>query len=183
MRFLFFGVVPLCQVHFRFCRRKDEAEERAAAAQRKAEEKAAEKPMPSYLVDELKSLEDYLAPEISTLKGNPEEDSFRLRSIRGEVAYNHADKFQYGYAKTAGSWAPFGENRNGHKYGRNGNISSTVEVSGNIGHETALSVKGRAGWDKDNDGTASLEEAYIKTRAGAFAFEAGREALSWGGGI
>ena len=147
-----------------------------------AEEKSAEKPMPAYLADELKALENYLAPEMAALKGNPTEDTLRLRSVAVEGDYLKADRFSYSDATDSGSWAPFGANRNGHKYGRNGNLALSAEVSGNIGHETAISIKGRTSWDKDNDGTASLEEAYIKTRAGSFAFEAGRQALTWGEG-
>ena len=147
-----------------------------------AEEKSAEKPIPAYLADELKALESYLAPEMSSLKGNPTEDTLRLRSVAVEGDYLKADRFSYSDATDSGSWAPFGANRNGHKYGRNGNLALSAEVSGNIGHETAISIKGRTSWDKDNDGTASLEEAYIKTRAGSFAFEAGRQALTWGQG-
>lgn len=152
-----------------------------------AEETAAEKPMPAYLEDQLAALETYLAPEIETIKGNPQKDEFRLRSVGAELSYNHADYFDYDYSLVRpinlnGSWAPFGANRNGHKYGRNTNLYANAEVSGNIAPELAVSIKFRAGWDKDNDGNASLEEAYVKTRLGSIAFEAGRQAMTWGQG-
>ena len=61
-------------------------------------------------------------------------------------------------------------------------MAGEVEASGNLGHEVALGIRGRASWDKDNEGTASLEEAYVKTRTGAWAWEAGKQAMTWGQG-
>lgn len=147
-----------------------------------AEDKAVEKPMPAYLADELQALENYLAPEIETIKGNPTQDNFRLRSVKAELDYQKADQFDHRYGNVAGSWAPFSRNHNGHKYGRDGNVSATVDLSGNIGHETAVSIKGRGAYDRDNNGKFDLEEAYIKTRAGSLSFEAGRQAMIWGQG-
>lgn len=147
-----------------------------------AEETAKDRPMPAYLADQFDALKTYVAPEVETLQGNPTKDEIRLREASIEAAYHHGDAFSYAYGNVAGSWAPFGSNRNGHKYGRNGNIAGTVEISGNVAPELAVSVKARAAWDKDNDGTASLEEGYVKTRLGSVAFEAGRQALTWGQG-
>ena len=69
-----------------------------------AEEKSAEKPMPAYLADELKALENYLAPEMAALKGNPTEDTLRLRSVAVEGDYLKADRFSYSDATDSGSW-------------------------------------------------------------------------------
>lgn len=88
----------------------------------------------------------------------------------------------YSRAVNAG-WQTFGANRNGYKYGRDGNGILEAEISGNIGHETASRPGTRfPSYDKDNDFSASLEEGYIKTRAGIWAFEAGKEAMTWGQG-
>lgn len=147
-----------------------------------AEETAKDRPMPIYLADQLEALKTYVAPEVATLQGSETRDTLHLRSVSVETAYHHGDAFSYPYKNVNGSWAPFGANRNGQKYGRNGNIAATAEISGNIASELAVSAKVRTSWDKDNDGTASLEEGYVKTRAGSIAFEVGRQAMTWGQG-
>ena len=80
-----------------------------------AQKKAAAKPMPAYLAGQLQALEQYLAPEIATLQGQPTRDTLKLRSITAEAAYNHSDAKEYGYQSVAGSWQPFGTQ---HKIGR-----------------------------------------------------------------
>ncbi len=87
------------------------------------------------------------------------------------AAYHHGDAFSYAYQPKmlSGSWSPFSQNHNGHKYGRNGGAAVSAEVSGNVASELAVSIRGRAAWDKDNDGTVSLDEAYVKTRLGSVA--------------
>ena len=147
-----------------------------------AEETAKEKPMPLYLSDQFQALKTYVAPEVKTLQGNPTKDNIRLRDVSVEAAYHHGDAFSYPYGNVAGTWAPFGANRNGHHYGRNGNLSGTMEISGNVAPELAASIKVRGAWDKDQEGSASLEEGYVKTRLGSVAFEAGRQAMVWGQG-
>ena len=147
-----------------------------------AEKKAETKPMPGYLADELRALEQYVAPEMALERGEAASDPVRLRQVSVGAGYRHGDAFTYEDRGIGSSWAPFSRNRNGHKIGRNGNVAAQVEVSGNLGSETAVSLRGRAAWDKDNEGTASLEEGYLKTRTGAWAWEAGKEALTWGQG-
>lgn len=148
-----------------------------------AERKAAEKPLPAYLADDLAALKQLVAPEAAALQGEGKgQDPFRLRKLTFGTGYLHSDRFTYRDRRTASEWAPFGEKRNGHKIGRNGGLGAELEASGNLGSEVALGIQGRAAWDKDNEGTASLEEAYVKTRTGAWAWELGREALVWGQG-
>lgn len=147
-----------------------------------AKEKAAEKPLPGYLEADLADLESYVAPEVAALQGSGTGgDGFRLRSFQVGTGYLHGDRFSYRDSRTASEWAPFA-GTNGHKKGRNGSMAGEVEASGNLGHEVALGIRGRASWDKDNEGTASLEEAYVKTRTGAWAWELGRQAMTWGQG-
>lgn len=149
-----------------------------------AKEAAKERPMAPYLADQMAALEVYVAPEVEALSGGKLADDVRLRGVSVEMAYHHGDAFSYAYQpKTlSGSWSPFSQNHNGHKYGRNGGAAVSAEVSGNVASELAVSIRGRAAWDKDNDGTVSLDEAYVKTRLGSVALEAGREALLWGEG-
>ena len=149
-----------------------------------AKEAAKERPMAPYLADQMAALEVYVAPEVEALSGGKLADDVRLRGVSVEMAYHHGDAFSYAYQpKTlSGSWSPFSQNHNGHKYGRNGGATVSAEVSGNVASELAVSIRGRAAWDKDNDGTVSLDEAYVKTRLGSVALEAGREALLWGEG-
>jgi hypothetical protein len=147
-----------------------------------AEQRAETKPLPGYLADELRALETYVAPEMDLARGKTASDPIRLRQVSAGVEYRHGDVFTYEDRSTGSSWGPFSQNRNGHKLGRNGMATALVEASGNLGSETAVSLRGRAAWDRDNEGTASLEEGYLKTRTGAWAWEAGREALTWGQG-
>ncbi len=147
-----------------------------------AQEKAAEKPMPAYLESQLHALETYLAPEMAALLGETLDNPMALRSVSVEAAYNHSDYLDYRYRGVQGSWQPFGANRNGHRYGRDGNLAASVEISGNLTDNIAVALTPRFSYDKDNDGTASLEEGYIKARAGIWAIEAGRQAMIWGQG-
>lgn len=147
-----------------------------------AQKKAASKPMPAYLAGQFQALEQYLAPEIATLQGQPTRDTLKLRSVTAEAAYNHSDAKEYGYQSVAGSWQPFGTQHNGYRYGRDGNLIASAEISGNLGNDLAISLRPRFSYDKDNDGTVSLEEGYIKTRVGIWALEAGRQAMIWGQG-
>lgn len=147
-----------------------------------AQKKAAAKPMPAYLAGQFRALEQYLAPEIATLQGQPTRDTLKLRSVTAEAAYNHSDAKEYGYQSVAGSWQPFGTQHNGYRYGRDGNLIASAEISGNLGNDLAISLRPRFSYDKDNDGTVSLEEGYIKTRVGIWALEAGRQAMIWGQG-
>ncbi len=127
-------------------------------------------------------MEIYVAPEMELARGKNASDPVRLRQVSVGAGYRHGDTFTYADRTVGSSWGPFSSNRNGHKVGRNGNVAAQVEVSGSLGSETAVSLRGRAAWDRDNEGTASLEEGYLKTRTGAWAWEAGREALTWGQG-
>lgn len=150
-----------------------------------AQEKAKAKPMPAYLEDELQALTTYLAPEMATLSGTPTQDGLKLRSVDATLAYQGHDSdssTSYRYRQVTGSWQPFGSNRNGHAYGQNGNGILSAEISGNIGHETAIGLRPRFSYDKDNKFSASLDEGYIKTRSGIWAFELGRQSMIWGEG-
>lgn len=147
-----------------------------------ARSRAAERPMPVYLADEVAAMEREFAPEIAMLQGNRTYDGLRLHSVTAGLAYEGGDSASYRYRQVPGSWQPFGGNRNGYQYGEAGNVYATVEVSGNIGHEMAISLRPRISYDKDNHVGVSLEEGYIKTRSGIWAFEFGKEALIWGEG-
>ncbi len=148
-----------------------------------AQDKAASKPMPKYLADEVDALASYVAPEVATLRGNKTEDTLKLRSVSLTAAAQVSDASRYSYGPSVNAgWQSFGANRNGYRYGRDGNGILEAEISGNIGHETAIALRPHFSYDKDNDFSASLEEGYIKTRAGIWAFEAGKEALTWGQG-
>ena len=131
-----------------------------------ARERAGDKPLPGYLVADLADLEKFVAPELASLQdGQAASDGFQVRNVRVGTGYLHSDRFSYGDRRTASEWAPFAGN-NGHKKGRNGSLYGDVEASGNLGHEVALGIRGRAAWDKDNEGTASLEEAYVRPGPG-----------------
>lgn len=147
-----------------------------------AKDKAAEKPMPDYLASQLDALEAYVAPEIAMLQGDAAQNDVTLRDVTVEGTYNNADALQYPYKSVHGSWQPFGANRNGYRYGRDGSVSASMEISGNIGHDTAVSLRPRLGYTTDDKGTASLEEGYVKTRFGSLEVEAGRQAMIWGQG-
>lgn len=147
-----------------------------------AQDAAQEKPMPEYLQSQLDALASYVAPEIAVLQGNAAQADVTLRTVTAEGTYNRADTVQYPYRSVHGNWQPFGANRNGYRYGEDGSISASMEISGNIGHDTAISLRPRVGYTKDDKGTASLEEGYIKTRLGSLELEVGRQAMAWGQG-
>jgi hypothetical protein len=148
-----------------------------------AEEVAKDRPMPAYLQDMLQAMEKEFAPEIATWQGTRTYDGLRLHSVTATLAVQGGDSRKYRYAQVNGSWQPFGANRNGYTYGKNGNAILTAEVSGNIGHDTAISLRPRISYDKDNKLSMSLEEGYIKTRSGIWAFEFGKQAMRWGEGV
>lgn len=153
-----------------------------------AQDKAQTKPMPKYLSDEVEALAQYVAPEVATLRGEKAYDPVKLRSVSLTAAAQLSDTPRHSYSHidrshtTNAGWQTFGANRNGYKYGRDGNGILEAEISGNIGHETAIALRPRFSYDKDNDFSASLEEGYIKTRAGIWALEAGKQAMTWGQG-
>lgn len=148
-----------------------------------AQDKAQTKPMPKYLADQVDALAQYVAPEVATLRGEKTYDPLKLRSVSLTAAAQLSDTSRHSYSRAVNAgWQTFGANRNGYKYGRDGNGILEAEISGNIGHETAIALRPRFSYDKDNDFSASLEEGYIKTRAGIWAFEAGKEAMTLGAG-
>lgn len=148
-----------------------------------ARKTAADKPMPKYLAADLKELERGLAPEIAAIEGKGEPDSFKLTEAKMGLAYMSADQMDYGYSNgIAGTWQPLNENNNGYRFGKNLNVYAGVELSGRIGHDTVLTLRPRVSYDGDQNGSASLEEGYIKTRMGVLGVEVGKEAISWGQG-
>lgn len=141
------------------------------------------RPLPKYLASLLEALEQEFAPELATLNGQATYDKLRIHSASTTLAYNGADQASYSYGSSVrANWQPFGAGKNGHLYGQNGNLIADVEISGNIGHETALSLRPRFSYDLDQNGRAYLEEGYIKTRSGIWALEFGRQAMNWGQG-
>ncbi len=148
-----------------------------------AQNKEIEKPMPLYLKSQLQALETYLAPELAALHGEKLDNPIKIRTVTAEAAYNHSDTMRYGYSNVKAGWQPFGENHNGYAYGRDGNVMANVEISGNINSNLALSLRPRFSYDKDQNGSASLEEGYMKTRMGIWAIEAGKQAMTWGQGV
>ena len=130
-------------------------------------------------------LEKALAPEIAQIRGGEgnAKPSFKLHSTSVELAATKLhNKNGYGYrGLTNGRWQSFSTNNKGHKYEDGGNMIVGMYASGNLGRDMALSVSGRAAWDKENV-TASLDEAYLATRVGIWNIEAGKQAIVWGQG-
>lgn len=131
-------------------------------------------------------LEKALAPEIAQIRGGEgnAKTSFKLHSTSVELAATKLhNKDGYGYrGLTNGRWQSFSANNKGHKYEDGGNMVVGMYASGNLGRDMALSVSGRAAWDKE-DVTASLDEAYLATRVGIWNIEAGKQAIAWGQGV
>jgi len=131
-------------------------------------------------------LEKALAPEIAQIRGGEgnAKPSFKLHSTSVELAATKLhNRDGYGYrGLTNGRWQSFSANNKGHKYEDGGNMIVGMYASGNLGRDMALSVSGRAAWDKE-DVTASLDEAYLATRVGIWNIEAGKQAIAWGQGV
>lgn len=150
---------------------------------KEAQDTAKTKPMPRYLQDDLQAMEKEFAPELATLNGTTTYSDLKLRSVTGTLAYQGGDNASYPYRRNInGSWQPFGSNRNGYAYGKDGNVIAEAELSGNIGHDVAIAITPRMSYDKDNHLSMSLEEGYIKTRTGMWAWEVGRQSMLWGQG-
>ena len=152
-----------------------------------AREAMSKKPDATDFVETMVSrLEKALAPEIAQIRGGEgnAKTSFKLHSTSVEVAGTKLkSKDGYGYRNLKnGRWQSFGTNNKGHRYEDGGNMIVGMYASGNLGWDTALSVSGRAAWDKE-DVTASLDEAYLATRVGIWNIEAGKQAIAWGQGV
>ena len=152
-----------------------------------AREAMSKKPDATDFVETMVSrLEKALAPEIAQIRGGEgnAKTSFKLHSTSVELAATKLhNKDGYGYRGPANArWQSFSTNNKGHKYEDGGNMIVGMYASGNLGWDTALSVSGRAAWDKE-DVTASLDEAYLATRVGIWNIEAGKQAIAWGQGV
>lgn len=153
-----------------------------------AEEQAKTKPMPAYLADELAAMHASFAAEIDTLQGRAKQDDLALRQASLQLASYDSDQSSYKQSAKRGDgqphahWQPFGHGTNGYDYADGFNAVAKAEVSGNIGHQTAVSVTPRLSFNDDDDAKLKLEEGYIKTKTGIVEYTAGREALSYGQG-
>lgn len=153
-----------------------------------AEENAKDKPMPKYLADELAAMHASFAAEIDTLQGRAQQDDLALRQASVQLANYDSDQSSYKQSAKRGDgqpnahWQPFGHGTNGYDYADGFNAVAKAEVSGNIGHQTAVSVTPRLSFNDDDDAELKLEEGYIKTKTGIVEYTAGREALSYGQG-
>lgn len=150
---------------------------------KEAQETAKSRPMPAYLADETEAMARYVAPELAVLDGSKLEDPVRLRDVSVQAGILHSDEqtYRYGQGIRAG-WQPFSHKQNGYTYGRDGNGILSADISGNIDQNLALSVRPRISYDRDNKGSVTLEEGYIKQKMGVWNLEIGREALRWGQG-
>ena len=152
-----------------------------------AREASRKKPDATDFVETMISrLEKALAPEIAQIQGSTgnAKTSFKLHSTSVELAgtkLNHKDGYGYRGLKNT-RWQSFSTNNKGHKYEDGGNMVVGMYASGNLGWDAAVSVSGRAAWDKE-DVTASLDEAYLATRVGIWKIEAGKQAIAWGQGV
>lgn len=147
-----------------------------------AEKLAADREMPPYLADQLHAIEAYVAPEVAVLRGETVQDTLKLREVTAALAVNSGTTGAYRYNGSHAHWQPFGMNNNGYRYGDGANGIVSASIAGNIGHETAIAVRPRFSYDKDQQFKASLEEGYIKTRTGVMVWELGKESMVWGQG-
>ncbi|XOQ25490.1 MAG: Capsule assembly Wzi family protein [Mitsuokella multacida] len=129
-------------------------------------------------------IEVYVAPEFETLTtGEPMQDTIKLHSTTATLAVMGGDDdTTQGYRGPNAHYQPFAGNNNGHRYGQDGNVILEADLSGNIGHETAVALRPRFSYDNDADFEAKLDEGYVKTRVGVMAFELGKQPLLWGQG-
>ena len=146
--------------------------------------KAKDKPMPKYLAAYLTELQREFAPEIASIEGSKQKNNIRLRSASMQLAYTSMDADKYKYNRgIRGSWQPFSQGNNGYKYGDNGNLIFNMEISGQLDKNAAILLRPRFSYDKDENGSVSLEEGYIKTHIGTVGITAGKEALDFGQGV
>ena len=151
-----------------------------------AEKNAKDKPMPAYLADELASMCTAFDAEIEVLKGKSDQDDLALRQASLQLASYNSDQASYKQSKKDyqpnAHWQPFGQGTNGYDYADGFNAVAKAELSGNIGHKTAVSLTPRLSRNDDDDAELKLEEGYVKTKTGIVEYLAGRQALSYGQG-
>lgn len=151
-----------------------------------AEKNAKSKPMPAYLADELASMRQAFGAEIAVLKGRSDQEDVALREASMQLASYDSDQASYRESKKDvqpnAHWQPFGQGTKGYDYADGFNAVAKAEVSGNIGHKTAVSLTPRLSWNDDDDLELKLEEGYVKTKTGIVEYLAGRQALRYGQG-
>ena len=151
-----------------------------------AEKNAKSKPMPAYLADELASMRQAFGAEIAVLKGRSDQEDVALREASVQLASYGSDQASYRESKKDvqpnAHWQPFGQGTKGYDYADGFNAVAKAEVSGNIGHKTAVSLTPRLSWNDDDDLELKLEEGYVKTKTGIVEYLAGRQALRYGQG-
>lgn len=151
-----------------------------------AAETAKVKPTPKYLTAMIRQLESAFAEEIKLLHGDKAKTEIALKTVSVETAYYDADSASYAYNSPAhritGVWQPFGQNRSGNRYGDGFNYSISAEISGSLGHSTAISLTPRIGYADAENNKVSLQEGYLKAKFGSIGVEAGKQALFWGQG-
>ena len=124
--------------------------------------------------------------EIAVLKGRSDQEDVALREASVQLASYGSDQASYRESKKDvqpnAHWQPFGQGTKGYDYADGFNAVAKAEVSGNIGHKTAVSLTPRLSWNDDDDLELKLEEGYVKTKTGIVEYLAGRQALRYGQG-
>lgn len=160
---------------------------RAKMAQMTVEvrDKAQKQPLPLYLQAYLSELEQGLAKEIVAVTGGEYQTAFNLRELHLQTVFSSQAQRSYEYKSIfglKGSWQPFSSNNNGYRYGSGANLIADLQMDFNAGADLALSITPRFHYDKDQEGKASLVDAYAKTRVGNLGIQLGKTPLKWGQG-
>lgn len=141
-------------------------------------------PIPSYLLGAKAEMERELAPELQVLAGEQADQSVSLKEVRLELADYSGDELRYrmnGSGPRA-EYQPLNSNNNGYRYGQNGNMITSVLLTGKIANDLVVAVEPRFSYDADQQGKASLISGYVKTRINGTAVQIGRDPVFWGYG-
>lgn len=144
------------------------------------EAEAQKRPMPQYLADMKKELEQELAEEVKLLSGGQADLSVKLKEVGLELGAYDGNTVRYRGPRA--SYQPLNVNNNGYRYGQDGNLIATAQLSGKLGRDVVVALEPRFSYDDDQKGDIALTSGYVKTRINGTAVQIGKDPVFWGHG-
>ncbi|SDD79265.1 hypothetical protein SPACI_042380 [Sporomusa acidovorans DSM 3132] len=144
------------------------------------EAEAQKRPLPQYLTDMMKELEQELAEEVKLLSGKQADLSFKLKEVGLELGAYDGNTVKYSGPRA--SYQPLNGNNNGYRYGQDGNLIATAQISGKLGRDVVVALEPRFSYDDDQKGDIALTSGYVKTRINGISVQLGKDPVFWGHG-
>lgn len=142
------------------------------------------RPLPQYLAGMKNELERELAAELQILSGEQADLSFALKEVRLEIGAYDGDAVKYRKYDSGprAGYQPLNGNNNGYRYGQDGNLIASANLSGRIGRDVVVALEPRFSYDDDQQGDVALTSGYVKTRINGTAIQLGKDPVFWGHG-